>query len=114
MFLGRVIGTVWATEKDPSLEGLKLLVVREVDLNFKAQQKFLIAVDTVQSGLGEIVLVATGSSARQTWATRDKPVDAVVMAVVDNLSVSEIASLEANYQARAEPLKKSLAKQPEI
>ena len=79
MFLGRVVGTVWATEKDPSLEGMKLLVVREVDLEFKAKQRFVVAVDTVQAGLGEVVLIATGSSARQTEATRNKPVDAVTI-----------------------------------
>jgi microcompartment protein CcmK/EutM len=113
MLLGRVIGTIWATQKEPSLEGMKLLIVREVDLNYKAKDKFVVAVDTVQAGLGEIVLLASGSSARQTALTKNKPVDAVVMAVVDNLSVSDAEELEKQYQERRVPIKAALESQPE-
>lgn len=113
MLLARVIGTVWATEKEPTLEGMKMLVVREVDLEFKARDKFLVAIDTVQAGLGEVVLIATGSSARQTEVTRNTPVDAVVMAVVDNLSITATDELEADYEARRAPLHASLEQQPE-
>src|SRR5205085_1413640 len=91
MLLGRVIGTVWATRKDEKLEGLKLLVVRQLDLEYKPQPQFLVAVDTVQAGVGEVVLVCQGSSARQTKVTEKRPVDAVVMAVVENLSVKDVA-----------------------
>src|SRR2546428_11030731 len=80
MLLGRVIGTVWATRKDEKLEGLKLLVVRELDLEYKPQPSFVVAADTVQAGVGEVVLVCQGSSARQTKVTEKRPVDAVVMA----------------------------------
>lgn len=113
MFLGRVIGTVWATEKDPSLEGLKLLVIREVDLDYKSKSKFVVAVDTVQAGVGEIVLVASGSSARQTEATRNKPVDAVTMAVVENLAVRDEGELASEYEARRAPIQAGLDAQPE-
>ncbi|MCK6602574.1 MAG: EutN/CcmL family microcompartment protein [Bacteroidetes bacterium] len=85
MVIGKVIGTVWATRKDAGLTGMKLLVVRNVDLNYQLQDKFVVAVDSVGAGVGEIVLVATGSSARQTDITKNKPVDAVVMAIVDKL-----------------------------
>ena len=88
MILGKVIGTVWSTKKDENLIGSKLLIVRQLDLDFSEKSNFLIAVDSVGAGEGEIVLVASGSSARQTVITKNKPVDAVVMAIVDKLDVS--------------------------
>ncbi len=87
MFLGRVIGTIWSTRKDENLVGSKFLIVRQIDLNFKEKENFVVAVDSVGAGEGEIVLVATGSSARQTEFTKNKPVDAVIMAIVDKLDV---------------------------
>ncbi|NUQ81466.1 MAG: EutN/CcmL family microcompartment protein [Bacteroidetes bacterium] len=85
MIIGKVVGTVWATRKDPGLTGMKLLVIRQADLHYQLQDKFVIAVDSVGAGVGEMVLVASGSSARQTDITRNKPVDAVVMAIIDKL-----------------------------
>jgi microcompartment protein CcmK/EutM len=89
MILGKVIGTVWATRKDEAMVGMSLQIVRHIDLDFKMKEAFVIAVDTVQAGVGDVVLVATGSSARQTTVTKNKPVDAVIMAVVDKLDVTE-------------------------
>jgi microcompartment protein CcmK/EutM len=114
MLLGRVIGTVWATRKDERLEGLKLLVVRELDLDYKPLPRFVIAVDTVQSGVGEIVLLCQGSSARQTKLTEKRPVDAVVMAVVENLAIKEVAELEKSYRKRADRVLADLDAQQEI
>ena len=88
MILGKVIGTVWSTKKDENLVGSKLLIVRQLDLDFQEKSNFLIAVDSVGAGEGEVVLVASGSSARQTTITKNKPVDAVIMAIVDKLDVS--------------------------
>lgn len=88
MILGKVIGTVWSTKKDENLVGSKLLIVRQLDLDFQGKSNFLIAVDSVGAGEGEVVLVASGSSARQTVITKNKPVDAVIMAIVDKLDVS--------------------------
>lgn len=88
MFLGKVIGTVWSTKKDENLVGAKFLIVRQVDLNLKEKDNFVVAVDSVGAGEGEIVLVATGSSSRQTEFTKNKPVDAVIMAIVDKLDVT--------------------------
>lgn len=88
MFLGKVIGTVWSTKKDENLVGAKFLIVQQIDINLKAKNNFVVAVDSVGAGDGEIVLVATGSSARQTDFTKNKPVDAVIMAIVDKLDVS--------------------------
>lgn len=87
MFLGKIIGTVWSTKKDENLVGAKFLIVRQVDIRLKEKDNFVIAVDSVGAGEGEIVLVATGSSARQTEFTKNKPVDAVIMAIVDKLDV---------------------------
>lgn len=88
MFLGKVIGTVWSTKKDENLVGAKFLIVRELDLKLKEKERFVVAVDSVGAGDGEVVLVASGSSSRMTLITKDKPVDAVIMAIVDKLDVA--------------------------
>ncbi len=89
MILGKVIGSVWSTKKDESLVGSKILIVRQLDLEYKEMNNFTIAVDSVGAGEGEIVLVATGSSARQTHISKNKPIDAVIMAIVDKLDVQK-------------------------
>ena len=89
MILGRVIGTVWATRKDEQTVGMKFQLVREVDLDYSPKSGFVVAVDSVGAGVGEIVLVAQGSSGRQTELTHNKPVDAVIMAIVDRIDVDE-------------------------
>lgn len=89
MILGRVIGTVWATRKDEQTVGMTFQLVREVELDYSPKSGFVVAVDSVGAGVGEIVLVAQGSSGRQTELTRNKPVDAVIMAIVDRLDVDE-------------------------
>ena len=114
MLLGRVIGTVWATRKDEKLEGLKLLVVRQLDLDYKPLPTFVVAVDTVQSGVGEVVLVCQGSSARQTKVTEKRPVDAVIMAVVENLAVKFVQAVEYSYNLRAQCVHAQLDAQDEI
>lgn len=87
MLLGKVVGTVVATRKEPTLEGSKLLVVRGLDLDGKPTATLVVAVDAVGAGVGEWVLYASGSSARQTAETKDRPVDATIMAIVDQLEV---------------------------
>ncbi|MBC8233564.1 EutN/CcmL family microcompartment protein [bacterium] len=87
MTLGKVTGTVVATQKDPKLVGGKLLIVQDVDLDGKILEKYSVAVDAVGAGVGELVLTASGSSARITDVTKDKPVDSVIMAIVDTLEV---------------------------
>lgn len=89
MVLGKVIGTVWATRKDENLVGLKFLIVRQLDLDYTEKDQFMVAADSVQAGVGDIVLVATGSSARQTAITKNKSIDAVIMAVVDKLDLGK-------------------------
>ncbi len=87
MKLGRIVGTVVSTRKDSSLESLKLLVVENVTTQLEPEGGYVVAVDSVGAGLGEVILYATGSSARQTAVTRDRPVDAVIMAIVDSFDV---------------------------
>jgi len=69
------------------MEGLKLLVVRYLDVENEDTGSFVVAADAVGAGVGEVVMVATGSSARQTESTRDRPCDAVIMAIVDTWEV---------------------------
>ena len=88
MILGRVVGTVWSTRKDENLVGSKFLIVRHVNLDYTPKSSTVVAVDSVGAGVGEIVLIAQGSSARQTEITKNKPVDAVIMAIVDKLDVA--------------------------
>lgn len=83
MNLGRVTGTLIASQKEPSLEGLPLLIVRTLGASGEPSGGYVVAVDSVGAGVGEVVLYASGSSARQTEVTRDKPCDAVIMAIVD-------------------------------
>ena len=87
MLLGKVVGTVVSTRKEPTLTGSKFLVVRGLDLDGKPTATLVVAVDAVGAGVGEWVLYASGSSARQTEMTKDRPVDATIMAIVDIIEV---------------------------
>jgi microcompartment protein CcmK/EutM len=87
MLIARVIGTTVSTIKDAKLHSKKLLIVRQTDEVGNPVGKPYVAVDTVDAGVGELVLTCAGSSARQTEITKDTPVDAVIMAVIDSLEV---------------------------
>jgi microcompartment protein CcmK/EutM len=87
MLIARVIGTTVSTVKDEKLTGRKLLVLRQTDEHGTQVGKPYVAVDTVDAGVGELVLTCAGSSARQTSQTKDCPVDAVIMGVIDTLEV---------------------------
>lgn len=85
--MGVVVGTVVSTRKDPELGGLRFLIVKGCDFDGKPTGSAVIAVDSVGAGVGEVVLYASGSSARQTTATQNRPVDATIMAIVDTVEV---------------------------
>jgi len=87
MLIARVVGTTISTIKDEKLAGCKLLLLRQTDEFGKASGKPYVAIDTVNAGVGELVLTAAGSSARQTAITKDRPVDAAIMAIIDSLEV---------------------------
>ena len=87
MVLGKVIGTVWATRKDEQLRGLTLQLVREIEADGSDKSRVVVAVDSVGAGVGETVLFVQGSSARQTELTNNKPIDAVITAIIYKLDV---------------------------
>ena len=87
MQLGRVTGTLVSSRKEPLMEGMKFLVVRQINADNSDTDSYVVAVDDVGAGVGEVVMYASGSSARQTERTRDKPCDAVIMAIVDTWEV---------------------------
>ena len=84
MLIGKVVGSVVATRKDERLENQKLLLVQVHDHRNEPRDQYVVAVDAVGAGMEEMVLYATGSSARQTSLTENRPCDAVIMAVVDS------------------------------
>ena len=104
MLLGTVVGTVWATRKDPGLVGMRFLIVREISLDGEPLANYVVAADAVGAGEGEVVLVAQGSSGRQTELTQGKAVDAVVMAIVDRLDVTEEPAALPQAAAEQAPL----------
>ncbi len=87
MLIARVVGDVVSTIKDDKMVGRKLLIIREVTTENEIVGKPIVAVDTVDAGIGDVVLVAQGSSARQTNVTKETPTDAVIMAIVDSLEM---------------------------
>jgi microcompartment protein CcmK/EutM len=87
MEFARVIGNVVATRKEEKVRGRKFMVIQPLDVNFEPDGNVLVGVDAVGVGEGEIVLYATGSSARQTHLTENRPTDCVIMAIVDLVEV---------------------------
>jgi microcompartment protein CcmK/EutM len=89
MVLARIVGTVVATRKDPRLVSSKLLVARPMDPRGNPEGTYLIAVDTVDAGVGETVLIVSGSSARMASGLKDCPVDAAIVGIVDTVEVTD-------------------------
>jgi ethanolamine utilization protein EutN len=89
MILAKIVGTVVATRKDERLVSNKLLIARPMDPEGKSEGNFLVAVDTVDAGVGETVLIVSGSSARMASGMKDCPVDAVVVGIVDTIAVRD-------------------------
>jgi ethanolamine utilization protein EutN len=100
MILAKIVGTVVATRKDERLVSNKLLVARPVDPRGKAEGSYLVAVDTVAAGVGETVLIVSGSSARMAAGMKDCPVDAVIVGIVDTVQVLEPVEAGAAKQQR--------------
>ncbi len=89
MILAKVVGTVVATRKDERLVSSKLLIARPMDPGGKAEGAYLVAVDTVDAGFGETVLIVSGSSARMASGLKDCPVDAAIVGIVDTIEVKD-------------------------
>ncbi|SCY89322.1 MULTISPECIES: EutN/CcmL family microcompartment protein [Desulfoluna] len=89
MIVGKVIGNVWATRKEDGLSGMKLMVVRRLDACTNEELDSLVAVDFIGAGIGDRVLVTTGSSARNAGSISDAPVDATIVGIIDEVEVQE-------------------------
>ena len=89
MLLAKVVGTVVATRKDERLESAKLLVSRPIDPAGKFEGAYLVAVDTVDAGVGETVLIVSGSSARMAAGLKDCPVDAAIVGIIDAIDIEK-------------------------
>ena len=91
MILARIVGTVVATRKDERLVSNKLLIARPIDPHGKAEGNYLVAVDTVDAGFSETVLIVSGSSARMASGLKDCPVDAAIVGIVDTIQIKDAA-----------------------
>ncbi len=89
MYIGKVVGTVVSTIKDPKVTGLKLQIVAEVDEHNQSREKYVVAADAIGAGHGDLVLFAQGSSARQTTLTDGRPIDAAIFAIIDSWDVDD-------------------------
>jgi ethanolamine utilization protein EutN len=89
VLLAKVVGTVVATRKDPRLVSSKLLIARPMDPRGKAEGSYLVAVDTVDAGIGETVLIVSGSSARMASGMKDCPIDAAIVGIIDDIELNE-------------------------
>jgi len=101
MQLGRVAGTLVSSRKEPLLEGMTFLVVKQIDETNQETGSYVVAVDAVGAGEGEVVMYASGSSARQTERTKDRPCDAVIMAIVDSWDVAGEVRYHKGEEARS-------------
>ena len=98
MFIGVVIGNVWATKKDDQLNGMKLMVVQRIDpadgkrhesiVADGKRHESIVAADRVGAGIGEQVLVVTGSSARMALSSPDIPMDAAIVGILDEVEIN--------------------------
>ena len=103
MLIGKVVGTVVSTRKDPRIEGLKLLLVRQLDVHGREGSNYVVAADAMGAGMGEVVLYATGSAARQTVITDRRPIDAIIMAIVDTWDIGgEVQYVKYESDTRVE------------
>lgn len=89
MIIGEVVGNLWATRKDERLSGFKFLVVRKLDFRGEKTDQVMVAVDSVGAGIGDQVLIVSGSSARANLNDRNAPVDATIVGIVDSLELQD-------------------------
>ncbi|MCX7018009.1 MAG: EutN/CcmL family microcompartment protein [bacterium] len=101
MIMGRVVGTIVSTQKDEGMRGFKLLIVQNLDLNMKLTSSYVVAVDAVGAGMNEVVIVVSGSSARLTDQTKNRPVDAAIICIVDTIEVEGRVIYEKSHELAA-------------
>ena len=89
MILAKVVGTVVSTKKEPKIEGIKFLLLEKINpSNMQGKGDYLVAMDSVGAGLGEVVLFVAGSSSRMTATTEGKPSDATIISIVDSIDIN--------------------------
>ncbi|MCK9423814.1 MAG: EutN/CcmL family microcompartment protein [Bacteroidales bacterium] len=97
MVLARVVGTVVSSHKSQKIEGIKFLLLEKIDpATMKGKGDFIVSMDSVGAGLGEIVFYVSGSSARYTDVTEGKPSDSAVIAIVDYIEKDGVYTYEKN------------------
>jgi microcompartment protein CcmK/EutM len=89
MLLAKIVGTIVATRKDPRLVSSKLLIAQPMDPRGAPDSHYLVAVDTVDAGVGETVLIVSGSSARMASGLKDCPVDAAIVGIIDTVDLQD-------------------------
>ncbi|WP_256761000.1 EutN/CcmL family microcompartment protein [Cohnella sp. WQ 127256] len=90
MLLGKVIGSVWATQKEVGMENLKLMIVQPIDCDDNGVGIPVVAVDRIGAGVGEKVIVSRGNPARMLFPQKVVPIDAIIVGIVDSLEASSL------------------------
>ena len=101
MFLGKVVGSVWATKKTPNLEGLRFLIVHPYDLNKEPNTNVVVVADRLGAGVGEIVICAYGRAARSAIGDQDLSIEAAVVGIVDRVDLTDTESEDLREAASA-------------
>jgi microcompartment protein CcmK/EutM len=101
MILARVIGTVVSSQKTPKLEGIKFLLLEKIDpVTLKGKNDFVVSMDSVGAGVGEIVFYVSGSSARYTNVTEGRPTDSAIIAIVDFIEKDNVYTFQKNKASK--------------
>lgn len=99
MILARVIGTVVSSHKSEKIEGIKNLLLEKIDpVTMKGKGDFVVSMDSVGAGTGEIVFYVSGSSARMTNVTENKPSDSTIIAIVDFIEKDGVYTFQKNQE----------------
>jgi microcompartment protein CcmK/EutM len=101
MLIGKIVGTVVSTQKDEGMVGFKLLVVQNLDMQMNLTSNYIVAVDSVGAGMGEVVILVQGSSARLTSQTKNKPVDTAIICIVDSVDIGGKLVYAKSHERRA-------------
>lgn len=100
MFLGKIVGTVWATQKTPDLEGVRFLIVHPYDLDKEPTKNIVVVADRLGAGIGETVLCAYGKAARTAIGNQDMAIEAAVVGIVDRMDLEDAQSEDVRAAAR--------------
>jgi microcompartment protein CcmK/EutM len=100
MFLGKVVGTVWATKKSPDLEGMRFLIVHPYDLDKEPTKNIVVVADRLGAGIGEIVMCAFGKAARTSIGNQEMSIEAAVVGIVDRIDLQDSVSDEIKVAAK--------------